>query len=120
MGQTEITGHCDGLMFKNGEHNVVDFAGVESHRLFVPGKSSPFCMQEVIVFLSNLADMHWKPSACFGLCVNTVPMAYHPPPSVLHRYGFTRWFRTGFSTGTGRGTAIGTREIPVPIGYTHG
>jgi hypothetical protein len=42
MGQTEITGHCDGLMCKNGEHIVIDFAYVESHRLFVCGKSSSF------------------------------------------------------------------------------
>jgi hypothetical protein len=42
MGQTEITGYCDGLMCKNGEQNIIDFACVESHQLFVHGKSSSF------------------------------------------------------------------------------
>jgi hypothetical protein len=64
MGQTEITGHCNGLMPKNGEHNVLDFAVViylygVSHRLLI-----------------NLIDLHWKPLACFGLCMDTVPMVY--------------------------------------------
>jgi hypothetical protein len=44
MGQTEIAGRCEGLMPKNGEHNVVDFACAESCRLFVCGKSSSFCL----------------------------------------------------------------------------
>jgi hypothetical protein len=42
MGQTEITGRCDGLMCKNEEQNVIDFACVESRRLFVCGKSLSF------------------------------------------------------------------------------
>jgi hypothetical protein len=42
MGQTEITGRCNGLMYKNGEQNVIDFACAESRRLFVHGKSSSF------------------------------------------------------------------------------
>jgi hypothetical protein len=35
--------------------------------------------------------------------------------SVLHGYGFTRGFRAGFTTGTGRGTRICTRRKPVPV-----
>jgi hypothetical protein len=35
MGQTEITGHCDGLMRKNGEQDVVDFC--------MCGESLSFC-----------------------------------------------------------------------------
>jgi hypothetical protein len=46
------------------------------HRLWMCGESSYFCMQEVVVFLSNLADMRWKPLACFGLHVDMVPMVY--------------------------------------------
>jgi hypothetical protein len=42
MGQTEITGRCNGLMHKNGEQNVVNFACAESRRLFVCMKSSSF------------------------------------------------------------------------------
>jgi hypothetical protein len=38
---------------------VIGFLYVESHRLF--------CI---------LTDMYWKTSACFGLCVDMVPMAY--------------------------------------------
>jgi hypothetical protein len=34
MGQTEITRCCDGLMHKNGEQNVINFACAESHHLF--------------------------------------------------------------------------------------
>jgi hypothetical protein len=26
--------------------------------------------------LHNLTDIHWKPLACFGLCMDMVPMAY--------------------------------------------
>jgi hypothetical protein len=65
MGQTEITGHCDSLMCKNGEQDVIDFASAESRRLFA------HCL------LPNLADMRQKLLACFGLCVDMVPMAYH-------------------------------------------
>jgi hypothetical protein len=44
-----------------------------------------FCAQEVVIFLyagshhllPNLADMRQKTSACFGLRVDMVPMAYH-------------------------------------------
>jgi hypothetical protein len=42
MGQTEITRCCDGLMYKNGEHIVVNFAGAKSHHLFVWGKLLSF------------------------------------------------------------------------------
>jgi hypothetical protein len=35
VGQTEISGHYDGLMCKNGEKYVVDFAGVMSHHHFI-------------------------------------------------------------------------------------
>jgi hypothetical protein len=44
MGQTENTKCCEGLMHKNGEQNVINFACVESRRLFVHGKSSSFCL----------------------------------------------------------------------------
>jgi hypothetical protein len=50
MGQTENTGCCNGLMCKNGEQNIVNFACVESYHLFVCGKLSSFCMQEVVIF----------------------------------------------------------------------
>jgi hypothetical protein len=39
MGQTENTGHCDGLMRKNGDHIVIDFVCVKGRRV---GKSSAF------------------------------------------------------------------------------
>jgi hypothetical protein len=42
MGQTEITGRCDGLMHKNGDQKVDEFVCAERHRLFVCGKSSAF------------------------------------------------------------------------------
>jgi hypothetical protein len=42
MGQTENTGRCNGLMRKNGEQNIVDFACAESRRPFVCGKLSSF------------------------------------------------------------------------------
>jgi hypothetical protein len=48
-------------MCKNGEKYAVDFACAKSHR---------------IVILHNLTDMHRKASACIGLCVDRVPMAY--------------------------------------------
>jgi hypothetical protein len=60
MGQTEITGRCDGLMPKNGEHNVVVFLYGVSRRLLI-----------------NLTDLCWKPLASFGLRMDAVPMAYH-------------------------------------------
>jgi hypothetical protein len=67
MGQTEITGHCSGLMCRNGEQNVVDFTCVESrHLLYARSRR----------LLLNLANMHRKPLACFSLHVDMVPMAY--------------------------------------------
>jgi hypothetical protein len=71
MGQTKITGHCDGLMCKNGEPNVVDFAYVESCCLFVWGRSSS---------LFNPTDLCRKLLACLSLHVDMVPMAYHSTP----------------------------------------
>jgi hypothetical protein len=62
MGQTEITGRCNGLMCKNGEKNVVDFACAKS------------CL------LLNLTDMRRKHSACISLHVGMVPKLYHPSP----------------------------------------
>jgi hypothetical protein len=62
MGQTEISRRC---YVKNGEWIVVDFACVLSHRVGI---------------LHNLSDMHWKVSAGFGLRLDRVPVAYHPPP----------------------------------------
>jgi hypothetical protein len=59
MGQTEISGCC---YVKNGEWDVVDFACVKSRRVGI---------------LHNLSDMHRKPLASFGLCVDRVPVAYH-------------------------------------------
>jgi hypothetical protein len=44
MGQTEITGRCNGLMCKNGEQSVIDFACAKSHRLFVWGKLLSSCL----------------------------------------------------------------------------
>jgi hypothetical protein len=35
---------CDGLMHKNGEQNVINFACAESRGLFVHGKSLSFCL----------------------------------------------------------------------------
>jgi hypothetical protein len=62
MGQTEITGHYNGLMRKNGEWNVVDFACAKSRH---------------VVILHNLTNMRRKASASFGLCLDRVPVAYH-------------------------------------------
>jgi hypothetical protein len=64
---------------------VILFLYVGSHSLFVCGKSFSFCMWEVIVFLytgsrcllPNSANMRQELSACFSLCVDTVPMASH-------------------------------------------
>jgi hypothetical protein len=33
MGQTKNTGCCEGLMCKNGEHNVVDFVCAKGRRV---------------------------------------------------------------------------------------
>jgi hypothetical protein len=41
MGQSKITRRCDGLMRKNGEQDVIDFACAES-RHFVCGKLLSF------------------------------------------------------------------------------
>jgi hypothetical protein len=62
MGQTEISGRCYGLMHKNGEDYVVDFACAKSRRVGI---------------LHNLTDMHQNPSAGFGLCMDMAPVAYH-------------------------------------------
>jgi hypothetical protein len=62
MGQTEITGRCYGLMCKNGEKYVVDFACVKSR---------------CVVILHNLTNMCREASACIGLCMDRVPVAYH-------------------------------------------
>jgi hypothetical protein len=47
------------------------------------GESLSFCMQEVVVFLPNSADMRRKASAGLGLCVAMVPESYqHAEPIV--------------------------------------
>jgi hypothetical protein len=47
MGQTENTGRCEGLMHKNGEHNVVNLVHAGSHRLLVCGKSSASALSTI-------------------------------------------------------------------------
>jgi hypothetical protein len=42
MGQTENTGHCEGMMCKNGEPKVDEFVCVWSHHLYIRGKLSAF------------------------------------------------------------------------------
>jgi hypothetical protein len=42
MGQTENTGHCKGLMCKNGEYNVVDFECAKGHQVGICGMSLAF------------------------------------------------------------------------------
>jgi hypothetical protein len=59
MGQTKITGRCDGLMRKNGEHNVVELVYVRSCR-----------------HSRKLTNMRRKASACIGLHVAMVPESY--------------------------------------------
>jgi hypothetical protein len=58
MGQTEISKRC---YVKNGEWIVVDFACAKSCHVSI---------------LHNLSDMHRKPSAGFGLCLDRVPVVY--------------------------------------------
>jgi hypothetical protein len=60
VGQTEISWHCNGLMCKNREKYVVDFACAKSHR---------------VIILHKLTDMHQKLLASFGLHVDRVPVA---------------------------------------------
>jgi hypothetical protein len=44
VGQTENTGHYNGLMRKNGEQKVDEFVCVESRHPIVHGKSSAFAV----------------------------------------------------------------------------
>jgi hypothetical protein len=62
VGQTEISGRCYGLMYKNGEWIVVDFMCAKSRRIGI---------------LHNLTDMRRKASAGFGLHVDRVLVVYH-------------------------------------------
>jgi hypothetical protein len=57
MGQTENTGHCEGLMHKNGEQyvdnyvwRVISFCYAGSRQLLLRRKSSAVATQEVISF----------------------------------------------------------------------
>jgi hypothetical protein len=62
MGQTKISGRCYGLMRKNGEDFVVDFACAKCRHVGI---------------LHNLTNIRRKASAGFGLHVDRVPVAYH-------------------------------------------
>jgi hypothetical protein len=67
MGNYRDLWHCYGLMCKNGEEYVVDFACAKSCHHFICGK---------LLSLPNLTDMHWKPSAGFSLHMDRMPVAY--------------------------------------------
>jgi hypothetical protein len=58
VGQTKITGHCDGLMHKNGEDYVVDFACAKSRRLSICGKSSSFYITDR--YASESVSLPWS------------------------------------------------------------
>jgi hypothetical protein len=61
--------------------------------------SSTLYMWKVISFLyaeshqhfCNLTDMHWKPSACFGLCISMVPKVYQHRDGVTEGDKRTAW-----------------------------
>jgi hypothetical protein len=68
MGQTENTRHCEGLMRKNGEHNVINFVCVKGRRVDIyAGSHWHSC---------NLTNMYWKASVHFGIHVAMVPESY--------------------------------------------
>jgi hypothetical protein len=62
VGQTEVSRRCYGLMCKNGEWIIIDFACAKSHHVGI---------------LHNLTDMCRKLSAFISLCMDRVPVAYH-------------------------------------------
>jgi hypothetical protein len=60
-----ISGHCYGLMHKNGEGFVVNFACAKCRRIGI---------------LHDLTDIRRKALASFSLRAERVSVAYHPPP----------------------------------------